>query len=218
MTILDTSNFSKDCDGKLGKNFKLKLITRLEEISEDTRRLFYTFLIDKVSDTESFIYYKNQVISSVRLNDYLINKSSSDLDFTSKQEGYILNSSFVDIPNDPTNYITIRCSLSIINNKSFYLSDTELQGVVYLPKVKVIEPKCSIKIIGETDSIVNFDTDTTNRYDLLELKVNDNSWHCLEGTRFNVAKLNKRQFVQTRVKINSEYYYSNVITINSKED
>ena len=216
--ILDTSSISKQCNGKLGSNFNLKLITRLEDLDEGVRRLYYTVLIDKTSECEPFIYYKNQITSKVKLNDSQIDKISVDLDFTSNQPGYILNSSHIDIPSDERQYLLVRCNLIIEDNKSNYLSNTDLVSPIIIShEIKNQEPKCNIEIIGETDKLVNFNSITSN-YGLLELKVNDNSWHCLEGTRFNVLKLNKRQYVQTRIKVDNKYYYSNVITINPSDD
>ena len=216
--ILDTSNINKQCEGKLGSNFNLKLITRLEDLDKDVRRLYYTVLLDKTSECEPFIYYKNQVTCKVKLNDSQIDKSNVDLDFTNSQNGYILSSSYIDIPTDERQYLLLRCNLIIENNKSNYLSNTDLVSpIIISPENKKAEPRCVVEIIEETDKLVNFNTIVSTN-DLLELKVNDNSWHCLEGTRFNVLKLNKRQYVQTRIKVNNRYYYSNVITINPSDD
>ena len=220
MEVLTTNSVSQICNGRLGKNFKLKLITKLVYIEEtNSNRLYYSLLIDRFIELkEYFMYNKNQTLISVKLNNTVIDKESVDIDFLSNQEGHILISNFIDLPKAENESISIECSMIFTDNPSKYLEDTSIIGLIHLLNKKEQKLISSLSITDETESIVSFNIYSSLKPDRFEFKVNENEWRLLENNRFKVAKLSKKkQYVQARVKKDNKYAFSNVITINSSD-
>ena len=220
MEILTSNSVSQKCNGRLGKYFKLKLITRLAYIDEiNSNRLYYSLLIDRILELkEFFLYNKNQTLVSVKLNGTVIDKETVDIDFMSNQEGYILMSGFIDIHRIENASMSVECSLSFTDNPSKYLDNTSIIGLVHILNKKEDKLISSLSITDENETTVSFIIDSSIKPDRFEFKVNENEWRLLDGNKFNVAKLSKKkQYVQARVKKDNKYAFSNVITINSSD-
>ena len=102
-----------------------------------------------------------------------------------------------------------------INDSRNYLMSTSMNNLSYIISNDInLNPKLYLDFINNSYTI-DITANPTVKYDLIEFKINDNNWisNNKNSNKITVAKLNKKQYVQARIKVNNNYYYSKVLSI-----
>lgn len=201
-------------DGLMKYCFRLSLrISQEEEKSKDflNIRLRITRLVNN-DETKILI---PRVISSVK---FLGNTLSTmkDLYFLGENNDILLINDRYELENE--SHIAFDVILRFEDSNNYILPVNSKGYNFMIDKEKASrEPSISLDYINNDNTIDVFAYPSVDNYDLLEFKVNDNNWlsNTKNSGRITVAKLNKNQFIQSRIKIDNEYFYSKVLKIEN---
>ena len=201
-------------DGLMKYCFKLSLrISQEEEKSKDflNIRLRITRLVNN-DETKILI---PRVISSVK---FLGNTLSTmkDLYFLGENNDILLINDRYELENE--SHIAFDVILRFEDSNNYILPVNSKGYNFMIDKEKASrEPSISLDYINNDNTIDVFAYPSVDNYDLLEFKVNDNNWlsNTNNSGRITVSKINKNQFIQSRIKIDNEYFYSKVLKIEN---
>ena len=201
-------------DGLMKYCFKLSLrISQEEEKSKDflNIRLRITRLVNN-DETKILI---PRVISSVK---FLGNTLSTmkDLYFLGENNDILLINDRYELENE--SHIAFDVILRFEDSNNYILPVNSKGYNFMIDKEKASrEPSISLDYINNDSTIDVFAYPSVDNYDLLEFKVNDNNWlsNTKDSGRITVSKINKNQFIQSRIKIDNEYFYSKVLKIEN---
>lgn len=211
------------------------MISKIEEwkvpmngLMKDNFNLFFRVSQDFVKDKEVLNFRLR--IERLNLNDesrFLIEGVTSTIKYNGKElSGYkdlyflgdnnnqiLLFGTYEISENDKI----VNFDVSVeIKDESKYLATTEIKNLTYLVSKsnQKSTPKVYLDFINESYTIDIIAHSTVN-YDLIEFKVNDNNWisNTNDSNKITIAKIDKKQYVQARIKVDNEYYYSKVLVI-----
>lgn len=180
----------------LGEETKLNLRLRIERLvnNDDTKVL--------IKNVTSKIMFRGEEITTYK-----------DLYFLGDNDNLILINKDIEINVEATQYIVFNVSL-IVNDENNYIVDTNMPEKTFVisqpinAKKPVIYLDCSF--VNSNISVVAL---TSFNYDLLEFKVNDEAWCNYKSSKVVINNTGKKQYIQARMKINNEYYYSKTLYI-----
>lgn len=201
-------------DGLMKYCFRLSLrISQEEEKSKDflNIRLRITRLVNN-DETKILI---PRVISSVK---FLGNTLSTmkDLYFLGENNDILLINDRYELENE--SHVAFDVILRFEDSNNYILPVNSKGYNFMIDREKASrEPSISLDYINNDNTIDVFAYPSVDNYDLLEFKVNDNNWlsNTNNSGRITVSKINKNQFIQSRIKIDNEYFYSKVLKIEN---
>ena len=198
-------------NGLLKDNFNL-FFRVSQEIEKDKDVLDFRLRIERLYNNEESKFLIEGITSKIKFNKNELS-GYKDLYFLGDNNNQILLFGKYDIQEND-NIINFDISVEI-DDESKYLTTTEMKNLSFkIIKDKKQIPKLYLDFINEPYT-VNIIAHSTVDYDLIEFKVNDNNWNSniQNSNKLTVAKINKKQYIQARIKIDNEYYYSKVLTI-----
>lgn len=198
-------------NGLLKDNFNL-FFRVSQEIEKDKDILDFRLRIERLYNNEESKFLIEGITSKIKFNKNELS-GYKDLYFLGDNNNQILLFGKYDIQEND-NIINFDISVEI-DDESKYLTTTEMKNLSFkIIKDKKQIPKLYLDFINEPYT-VNIIAQSTVNYDLIEFKVNDNNWNSniQNSNKLTVAKINKKQYIQARIKIDNEYYYSKVLTI-----
>lgn len=198
-------------NGLLKDNFNL-FFRVSQEIEKDKDVLDFRLRIERLYNNEESKFLIEGITFKIKFNENELS-GYKDLYFLGDNNNQILLFGKYDIQEND-NIINFDISVEI-DDESKYLTNTEMKNLSFkIIKDKKQIPKLYLDFINEPYT-VNIIAHSTVDYDLIEFKVNDNNWNSniQNSNKLTVAKINKKQYIQARIKIDNEYYYSKVLTI-----
>lgn len=198
-------------NGLLKDNFNL-FFRVSQEIEKDKDILDFRLRIERLYNNEESKFLIEGITSKIKFNENELS-GYKDLYFLGDNNNQILLFGKYDIQEND-NIINFDISVEI-DDESKYLTTTEMKNLSFkIIKDKKQIPKLYLDFINEPYT-VNIIAHSTVDYGLIEFKVNDNNWNSniQNSNKLTIAKINKKQYIQARIKIDNEYYYSKVLTI-----
>lgn len=198
-------------NGLLKDNFNL-FFRVSQDVEKDKDILNYRLRIERINNNEESKFLIKGIASKIKFNENELS-GYKDLYFLGDNNNQILLFGKYDI-QDSDKVIDFDILVEI-EDESRYLTTTEMKNLSFIIiKDKKQIPKLYLDFVNKPYTI-DITAHSTVNYDLIEFKVNDNNWisNTENSNKITVAKINKKQYIQSRVKIDNEYYYSKVLII-----
>lgn len=196
------------CNGTLGHLFELSMDTEVQqEVIDYFNEVYFYIYLKKVNKGEDVSIIKYSATLKLTINDVVVMKDTIYLDFS--ETNMISHACKFITSNAELLKLNAKLEL-IIYDSSKYIEPTELSTTVFVQPI--VTDKLYLDLSSEElPNVYKCKVEPSTTYDFLELKLNDNPWRLLEGTLFNIAKVDKNSYIQVRGKKNGTYYYSNVV-------
>lgn len=198
-------------NGLMKDNFNLFFRVN-QNVIKDKRVLNFRLRIERLNANDESKFLIEGIKCKIKFNNNELS-GYKDLYFLGDNNNQVLLFGSYDIQENDK---IINFDVSIdINDSRNYLMSTSMNNLSYIISNDInLNPKLYLDFINNSYTI-DITANPTVKYDLIEFKINDNNWisNNKNSNKITVAKLNKKQYVQARIKVNNNYYYSKVLSI-----
>lgn len=200
-------------NGLMKDNFNLFFRVN-QDIIKDKRVLNFRLRIERLNANDESKFLIEGIKCKIKFNNNELS-GYKDLYFLGDNNNQVLLFGSYDIQENDK---IINFDVSIdINDSRNYLMSTSMNNLSYIISNDInLNPKLYLDFINNPYTI-DITANPTVKYDLIEFKINDNNWisNNKNSNKITIAKLNKKQYIQARIKVNNNnnYYYSKVLTI-----